>query len=151
MRHAMLCAHLSLHCSANAHNARTQPLQAVARAHELEPRHVSMIGWAFAVRKAYSPALYDALAGRVVGQLGAAALEPHHCSLLAWSFAKQGVRNEALLQVLGEQAAAVADRLAPQVCVCVCALSVCGDGGVVVQHAAVGEGLLSSQVKCSWS
>jgi hypothetical protein len=67
------------------------------------------------VRKAYSPALYEALAQRVVTQLGAAALEPHHCSLLAWSFAKQGLRHEALLQAVGQQAAAVADRLAPQV------------------------------------
>jgi hypothetical protein len=111
----MLRAHLPIYCTQTA-------LQAVARMHELEPRHISVLGWAFAVRKAYSPALYEALADRVVSQLGVSALEPHHCSLLAWSFAKQGVRHEALLQALGEQAAAVADRLAPQVCVwlCVC-------------------------------
>jgi hypothetical protein len=90
-------------------------LQAVARAHQLEPRHVSNIGWAFAVRKAYSPALYEALAHRVVSQLGASVLEPHHCSLLAWSFAKQGVRHEALLQAVGDRAAAVAGQMAPQV------------------------------------
>jgi hypothetical protein len=90
-------------------------LQAVARAHELQPRHVSNICWSFAVRKAYSPALYQALAERVVTQLGASALEPHHCSLLAWSFAKQGVRHEALLQAIGDRAAAVADQMAPQV------------------------------------
>lgn len=32
----------------------------------MQPRHVANLSWAFAVRKAYSPTLYDALAGRMV-------------------------------------------------------------------------------------
>lgn len=90
-------------------------MQVPVKAHELQPRHVANLAWAFAVRKAYSPALYDALAGRMVQLLqldrGAAGTEgqpegsgpstdslfsvandvvlPHHLSLVAWSFAKQ--------------------------------------------------------------
>lgn len=95
-----------LYCSAK--------LQAVACVHELEPRHVSNLAWSFAVRKAYSPALYDALAARIA-ELGVGALEPHHCSIVAWSFAKQGHKIESLMDSLGAYAAGVVDKLLPQV------------------------------------
>jgi hypothetical protein len=93
------------------------PPQVPLRAHELQPRHVANLSWGFAVRKAYSPALYHALGERMVQLLqmdrGAAdglpsssssssssggdslfsldndIVLPHHLSLVAWSFAKQ--------------------------------------------------------------
>lgn len=105
-------------------------MQVPVKAHELQPRHVANLAWAFAVRKAYSPALYDALAGRMVQLLqmdrgGAAGTEgqpegsgsstdslfsvandvvlPHHLSLVAWSFAKQvGAAALAVRPRLGE-------------------------------------------------
>lgn len=75
----------------------------------MQPRHVATLAWSFAVRKAYSPALYDALAERMVQLIqqdrGADSSSnsgmdslflspndlvlPHHLSLVAWSFAKQ--------------------------------------------------------------
>lgn len=89
-------------------------LQAPSRVAEMQPRHVANLAWAFAVRKAYSPSLYDALAARMVqlialdrradttssssasdashGSLFTAVNDevlPHHLSLVAWSFAKQ--------------------------------------------------------------
>jgi len=48
-------------------------LQAILRSSQLEPRHISNLAWAFAVRKAYHPGLYDALAARTL-QLGPEAL-----------------------------------------------------------------------------
>lgn len=87
--------------------------------HQMQPRHVANLSWAYAVRKAYSPSLYDALAGRMVelieqdrgadssdgdGDSGSSGsggsndslflspndvVLPHHLSLVAWSFAKQ--------------------------------------------------------------
>lgn len=89
-------------------------LQAPSRVAEMQPRHVANLAWAFAVRKAYSPSLYDALAARMVqlialdrgadtaGSSSATDASheslftavndevlPHHLSLVAWSFAKQ--------------------------------------------------------------
>jgi hypothetical protein len=76
----------------------------------MQPRHVANLAWAFAVRRAYSPALYDVLAERMVQLIhqdrGADSSSsgssidslflspndlvlPHHLSLVAWSFAKQ--------------------------------------------------------------
>lgn len=102
--------------------------QAIQRAHELEPRHVSNISWAFAVRKAYSPTLCNTLAARVQHlmqlakrneesglDLGVQKLEPHHLSLIAWSFAKQGHTLEGFMKDLGDAAAESVDQMLPQV------------------------------------
>lgn len=89
-------------------------LQAILRSGQLEPRHISNLAWAFTVRKAFHPGLFDALAARVL-QLGLEDFEPHHLSLLAWSFAKQGLKVEGLMQALGDQAAVKAEQLLPQV------------------------------------
>lgn len=106
-------------------------LQAVKRAYELEPRHVSNLSWAFAVRKAYNPELCNTLAARVQQLLllpvkaRAAGVdssllqhlefEPHHLSLIAWGLAKHGHRLEGFMQELGDAAALVVDKMAPQV------------------------------------
>lgn len=79
----------------------------------MQPRHIGNLSWSFAVRKAYDPALYNALAMQMVQLLaidrvsaGSAGSDssavrdslflseddlvlPHHLSLVAWSFAKQ--------------------------------------------------------------
>jgi hypothetical protein len=41
-------------------------VQVPSKVHVMQPRHVANTSWAFAVRKAYSPPLYDALAARMV-------------------------------------------------------------------------------------
>ena len=100
------------------------PPQVPLRAHELQPRHVANLSWGFAVRKAYSPALYHSLGERMVQLLqmdrGAAGhglpssssggsgdslfsldndiVLPHHLSLVAWSFAKQVGKHVNLIR-----------------------------------------------------
>jgi uncharacterized membrane protein YgcG len=57
-----------------AHHVRCS-LQVAARTHELGSRQLSTLAWAFAVRRAYSPALFDALAARALQLLQSSHLE----------------------------------------------------------------------------
>lgn len=59
----MLCM---LCCAAMLPHPLSVRMQVPDTVHQMQPRHVANLSWAFAVRKAYSPSLYDALAGRMV-------------------------------------------------------------------------------------
>jgi hypothetical protein len=77
---------------------------AAAAASAMAPRmsaaEVSDVAWACARSRAYSPALYDALARRACELADAGKLLPRQASQVAWSVARQGHASAPLLSAL---------------------------------------------------